>query len=70
MWIVLVVGMFYADQKDSGKILVVLGGVFLFLNFVVGFNSLIATAAGGALPALFIIVGVLVMWKDSKKNRG
>ena len=69
MWIILIVGMFYADQQDAGKVLVLLGGIFLFLNIVVGFNSYISTLAGGALPILMVVVGILVMWRDSNKKK-
>jgi len=61
-------GMYYADERDSGKILVLLGGMFLFLNIVVGFTTTLFTIAGGAVPLLFIVVGILVIWKESNKT--
>jgi len=57
-----------ADDRDAGKWLVLIGGLFLFLNIVVGWNSTLFTVAGGAIPVLFIAVGVLQMWKDSRRK--
>jgi len=68
IWLFLVAGMYYADERDSGKILVLLGGMFLFLNIVVGFNTTLMSIAGGAVPILFIVVGILVMWKESNRR--
>ncbi len=68
IWLFLVAGMYYADERDSGKILVLLGGLFLFLNIVVGFNTTLMSIAGGAVPILFILVGILTMWRDSNKR--
>ena len=68
MWFVLVAAAYSADQRDAGKILILIGGLFLFLNSVIGFNTALSAAAGGIIPILFIIVGILVMWNDSRKK--
>jgi len=68
MWFFMLVGLMYADERDTGKILVLLGGFFLFINYWVGFNTILSVFAGGIIPILFIIVGILVMWNDSQKK--
>ena len=70
MWLLLVIAFFYADERDSGKILMVAGVIMLFLNIFIGFNSLTQTLAGGAIPVLFIVVGLLVIWRDSQRKSG
>jgi len=67
MLFVFVAAMFYADNRDIGKVLIFIGGLFLFLSVYVGLQSSIATVAGGVLPALFIIVGIIKLWIDSNK---
>ena len=68
MFLFLIAGFFYADQRDAGKILILMGGLMLFLNIWIGFNSLIVTLAGGVVPVLFIIAGLMSIWKDSNKK--
>ena len=68
MFLFLLAGCYYADERDVGKILVLLGGMFLFINVWLGFNTTLLTVAGGALPLLFIAVGLLVIWGDSNKK--
>ena len=67
MFFIFVAAMFYADNRDIGKVLIFIGGLFLFLSIYVGLQSSIATVAGGVLPALFIIVGIIKLWIDSNK---
>jgi len=68
IFLFLVIGMMYADKKDAGKVMLLLGGIFLFLNVVLGLQSTLFTVAGGMIPALFMLVGVLIMWTDSRKE--
>jgi len=68
MFLFLVGAMFYADQRDSNIILIFLGGLFLFINVVVGFNDTLQTVSGGVIPILFIVVGIIGMWNDSRKK--
>jgi len=56
-----------ADNRDAGKWLILIGGLFLFLNVVLGWNSTLFTVAGGVIPVLFIAIGVLQMWKDNRR---
>jgi len=69
MWVFLCIVLFYADQKDAGMILVLYGGISLFINIGIGISTWFTLAAGGALPILFIVVGILIMWKNSNKKR-
>ena len=66
IFVLLILGMFYIDQKDSGLFIVLLGGLFLFINIFLGFTTTLATIAGGIIPALFIIVGIIIMWNQHK----
>ena len=54
-----------ADSRDAGKWLVLIGGLFIFINIFMG---TIFSIAGGVIPTLFIAVGVLQMWKDGRKT--
>jgi len=66
MFIILVIGMFYADSQDAGKILIILGGIFIFLNTFIGLDDALTVAAGGIIPGLFIIIGLLIEWNNRK----
>lgn len=68
MWGFLLAGCIYADNRDSGPIMILLGGLFLFINSFIGFNNVLSTFAGGMIPVLFIVVGILIMWTDSRKK--
>jgi len=67
MWILLIVGFMYIDERDSGVFLIIMGGIILFINFIVGFNTAIVYVAGGIIPFLFILFGIISMW--NKKGR-
>jgi len=68
MFLFLIAGFYYADQQDAGKILILMGGLMLFLNIWIGFNSLIVTMAGGVIPVLFIIAGLMSLWSGSNRK--
>jgi len=68
IWFFLVAAMYYADQRDAGKILILLGGIFLFINIAIGFNTTLLSVAGGIIPTLFIVVGIITIWNDSRKK--
>lgn len=69
MFLILCAGMYYADEEDSGVILILIGGLFIFINSFVGFNTVLSVVFGGGIPALFIIVGIVVTW-NTKLARG
>jgi len=66
MYLFLIAGFYYADQKNTGTVLVMLGGIILFINIWVGFQTAIGTAAGGVVPVLFIVSGIVAMWQESR----
>jgi len=68
MFLILVAGMFFADKEDAGKIMIILGGIFLFVNVSIGFDDALTSAAGGIIPILFILVGILMEWKKGRVN--
>jgi len=70
MFIILLGAFFSFGQRGSGVSLILVGGIMLLINYVIGFNTAIAAAAGGIIPGLFIILGVLVLWRDSRKEQG
>jgi hypothetical protein len=68
MFFFLVLGFYYMDERFAGIIMIFMGGIFLMLNLVFGFDSTLFTVAGGALPVFFIVVGVMYEWMKSKKK--
>jgi hypothetical protein len=68
MWLLLIAVMYYADERDVGKIIIILGTLFLLLNGFLGWGSGIITVFSGALPVLFIIIGVLIEWGQARKR--
>ena len=54
-----------ADSRDAGVWLVLIGGLFLFINLFMG-N--VFTITGGVLPTLFIAAGILEMWRAKNKK--
>jgi len=62
MFLFFVACMYFGDQQDSGKILIITGGLFIFINTIIGFDDALLVAAGGIIPTIFILVGILVEW--------
>jgi len=67
MFIILVIGMFAADSEDAGKLMIILGGIFIFLNVFVALDDALVAAAGGIIPGLFILLGIIIEWNNRKK---
>jgi hypothetical protein len=61
------IGFFSADRDSIGMMLIFLGGMFLFINYMVGFNTTFVTWAGGIIPPLVILGGILIIWDDSRR---
>jgi len=58
---------FYIDSKEAGKLMVLIGGLLLFLDGVVGFIDM--TSGGLVLiPILMIFLGILTMWRGSNRR--
>lgn len=68
MFLFLVAGCVYGDSKDAGMYMVLLGGLFLFINYFIGFNTTMGVFAGGIVPMLFIIGGIIIAWNDKRKR--
>jgi hypothetical protein len=68
IFLFLVAGCYYSDGKHAGEIMILLGGLFLFINGILGFNATFQTVAGGIIPALFILVGLITMWAEKHKK--
>jgi len=66
MVLIFIAVMYSADKQDMGKYLILLGGIFVFITVFIGFGDTIATAAGGILPAMFVLIGILMEWKKGK----
>jgi len=66
MLLILIAGMYFADSQDTGKVLIILGGLFLFINISIGFDDALIAAAGGIIPSLFILVGILTEWRKGR----
>jgi len=60
---VLVVGVFAFGQRNSGVALLITGGLLAFINVIIGLNLL-----GGVIPILFIVMGVLIQWRNHRKE--
>jgi len=51
------------DKRDSGVFMILLGGLFLFIGL---FAGNIFSVLNGVLPTLFIVVGIIMLWKQSR----
>jgi len=67
MFLVICVVYSQADREDLGWTLIFIGGIFYFINYLIGFNTLFVTHAGGVVPILLIIGGIFILWDDSRK---
>lgn len=63
LWLFVVAMFFYIDPKESGKFMVFIGGILMFLDVVVGFVSLVLV-----IPLLMIVLGLMVIWRNSSRK--
>ena len=68
MWILMIAVFFMFGQQGAGISLMFFGVLNMFLNVVIGFTSALSVVAGGVLPMLFIVVGVMVMIRNSGRE--
>ena len=68
LWVFCVMGFFYADYRDRGIVMILMGGLLLFFNYMIGFNTTLTYVAGGAIPVLLIVVGVIVSYGRSSSG--
>ena len=69
MWLFLTACFFSFGQRGSGIALTVTGGMTIFINSFIGFNTVLSTAAGGFLPVLFIAIGIMTMWINAGRDK-
>jgi hypothetical protein len=67
MFLFFAVAMFHTDKKDAGKYLIIIGGVFFFVA-IITFNTTLTKVAGGILPSLFIVIGIMLEWRNSGRK--
>jgi len=62
-FIFIIMFFFAFGQKHSGVGLIMSGFILLFINYVIGLHW-----AGVSIPILFIIIGLMIMWKRHKEG--
>ena len=68
MFIFMVFGFFAFGQRGAGIMLVMIGFITIFINNIVGFNTAMSLFAGGALPILIIIIGIMIARRNLAKE--
>lgn len=68
LWIFAVMVYFGGGQQEAGFMMIVLGILMFLINYVIGFNTTLSVAAGGVLPILHVIIGIMLIWKYSSKQ--
>ena len=64
MWLFLAACFFSFGQRGTGIALTVTGGMTIFISSYIGFNTTMSTVAGGVLPILMILIGIMVMFRN------
>jgi len=67
-WIILLIIYFNYGQRDAGIGLIFSGVFLLFINSYVGFTDVATTAAGGGIPILHIVVGIIAVIRAERKQ--
>jgi len=70
MWILAGFIFFGGGQQEAGFYMIAAGIILLFINYVIGFNTVLSTVAGGVIPILMIFIGAGMLWRDYRKMRG
>jgi len=55
------------DKKDTGKGLIIIGGIFILIALV-GFSDIVSAASFSIIPTLFIISGIATEWVNHKRH--
>jgi hypothetical protein len=63
-WLILVGCFFSFERRDSFMAMFLAGFFLLFLNYYIGFNTVMAIASGGAIPIMMILFGILMLIRD------
>ena len=67
-WILLLICYFQYGRAETGMAAIISGVVLLFINYMIGFNTVMITLAGGGIPILHIVMGAMMIWRDAKKG--
>ena len=65
-WFILLGCFFSFDRRNTWMIMFLIGFLLLLINYYIGFNTTIALFAGGAIPLLIILFGILMLIRDRK----
>jgi hypothetical protein len=63
-WFIIIGCFFSFDRRDSYMAMFLAGFFLLFLNYYIGFNTVMSIAAGGAIPIMMIVFGILMLIRD------
>jgi hypothetical protein len=63
-WFILLGCFFSFNRRDSFMAMFLAGFFLLFLNYFIGFNTVMSVAAGGAIPIMMILFGILMLIRD------
>jgi len=66
-WFIILGCFFSFDRRDSYMIMFIIGFLLLFINYYIGFSTIIAATSGVAIPVLIIIFGILMLVRDRGK---
>jgi hypothetical protein len=64
MWFIMIGCFFSFDRRDSYMAMFLAGFLLLVINVYIGFNTTLGVAAGGAIPIIMILFGILMLIRD------
>jgi hypothetical protein len=63
-WFIMVGCFFSFNRRDSYMAMFLAGFLLLIINYYIGFNTVMATVSGGAIPIMMIFFGILMLIRD------
>jgi hypothetical protein len=66
-WFIILGCFFSFDRRDSYIIMFIIGFLLLFINYYIGFSTIIAASSGIAIPIIIIVFGILMLVRDRDK---
>lgn len=64
MWLIMVSCLFSFGRRETYMSAILCGFVFLFINYSIGFYTAMSAGAGVGIPVLFIVMGILMIYRD------
>lgn len=64
MWLIMVSCLFSFGRRETYMSTILCGFVFLFINYSIGFYTAMSVGVGIGIPLLFIVMGVLMIYRD------